>query len=164
MPTFISKGGILHPAKEKVSLKYKGKNSIPKDKLPMGVTISGDALNPGDDFLYDGPDRASLNMLYQEEGGEASTLGQDFRNDPEFIQSVRNRGFNTVDEYLKSIGYDDKKEEEKFSKKASSVQAHELEKRVNEIEVLAGGKDYTGSGEDSIGGFGEAQVRKPTKK
>lgn len=162
MPTFISERGILHPAKEKVSLKYGGDKKIPKKDLPQGVTISGEFLNPGDDFLYDGPDRAALQMIFKETNGDGF-LGSDFKTDPEFLQSVRNRGFNTVDEYLKSIGYDEAKDKKKFEEKASKVQAHEVEGRVNEIEVLAGGRDFTGSKNDIIGGFGDEQIRKPNK-
>lgn len=161
-PTFISERGIFHPAKEKVSLKYKGEKKIAKKDLPPGVTISGDFLNPGDDFLYDGPDRGALQMIHKETNGDG-VLGSDFRTDPEFIQSVRNRGFNTVDEYLKSIGYDETKDKKKFEEKVSKVQAHEVENRVNEIEVLAGGRDFTGSQNDIIGGFGDEQIRKPNK-
>lgn len=162
MPTFISERGVFHPAKEKVSLKYGGSKPIAKKNLPVGVTISGEVLNPGDDFLYDGPDRAALEVIHKETNGDG-ILGFDFRNDPEFIQSVRNRGFNTVDEYLKSIGYDEAKDKEKFEKKAAKVKSHDVEARVNEIEILAGGRDFSGSKNDIIGGFGEEQIRKPNK-
>ena len=101
-------------------------------------------------------------MIHKETNGDG-VLGSDFRTDPEFIQSVRNRGFNTVDEYLKSIGYDETKDKKKFEEKVSKVQAHEVENRVNEIEVLAGGRDFTGSQNDIIGGFGDEQIRKPNK-
>lgn len=163
MPTFVSDKGVFHPAKEKVSLKYNGKKSIARDKLPKGVTISGDSLNPGDDFLYDGPDREALKVIFKE-NPDGSTIGEDFRRDPDFIQMTRTRGFNTVDDYLKSIGYDEAKDTEKFQKKAASVKAHEVADRVSEIEVLGGGKDFTGSGADTIGGFGEERVRTPNKK
>jgi hypothetical protein len=164
MPTFISERGILHPAKESVSLIYNGTKKIAKKDLPKGVTIpeSSEFLEPGKSFLYDGPDRAALQMIFKETNGDGY-LGSDFRTDPEFLQSVRNRGFNTVDDYLKSIGYDEAKDKKKFEEKVSKVQAHEIENRVNEIEVLAGGRDFTGSKNDIIGGFGDEQIRKPNK-
>jgi hypothetical protein len=162
MPTFISERGVFHPAKEKVSLKYKGDKKILKKDLPSGVTIAGDVLNPGDDFLYDGPDRAAMQVLFKE-GGDAGTLGFDFKNDPDFIQMTRTRGFNTVDEYLKSIGYNEEAEKKKFEEKVSKVKAHDIEKKVNEIEVLAGGRDFAGGNNDIIGGFGDEQIRKPNK-
>jgi len=162
MPTFISERGQFHPAKEKVSLKYRGTKKMLKKDLPIGVTISGEVLNPGDDFLYDGPDRAAMQVLFKE-GGDAGTLGFDFKNDPDFIQMTRTRGFNTVDDYLKSIGYNEEVEKKKFEEKASKVKAHDIEKLVNEIEVLAGGRDFAGGSNDIIGGFGDEQLRKPTK-
>lgn len=165
MPTFISKRGEFHPAKESVSLVYKGKVRIPKKDLPKGVTIpeSADSLEPGKSFLYDGPDREALKVIHKE-GSETGTIGTDFKNDPDFIQMTRTRGFNTVDDYLKSIGYDEEKDNKKFEEKAIKVQAHELEKQVDAIEVLAGGKDYAGTGVDIIGGFGEADITKPKAK
>jgi hypothetical protein len=164
MPTFVSEKGVFHPAKESVNLVYQGKKDIARKDLPAGVTISSskEFLKTGDSFLYDGPDRAALAVIFKETNGDGF-LGNDFRNDPEFIQSVRNRGFNSVEEYLKAIGYDEAKDKKKFEEKISRVQAHEVEKKVNEIEVLAGGKDYSGSGNDIIGGFGEEQIRKPSK-
>ena len=165
MPTFISEGGVFHPAKESVGLIYKGDVPIPRANLPAGVTISGSAdfLVKDMQFIYDGPDREALKIIYKE-NPEGSTMGSDFRNDPDFIQMTRTRGFNTVDEYLKAIGYDEAKEEKKFNEKASRVQAHEVAQRVDEIEVLAGGKDYAGAGADTVGGFGDATVKPPKKK
>lgn len=165
MPTFISKGGVLHPAKESVSLIYRGKVAIPRKDLPEGVTIpnSAEFLEPGQGFLYDGPDREALNVMFRE-NPDGSLIGSDFRNDPDFIQMTRTRGFNTVEDYLKSIGYDEAKETAKFNERASKVQSHEVSKRVEEIEVLAGGKDYAGAGADTVGGFGDATVKPPKKK
>lgn len=160
MPTFVSNKGVWYPAKEKIGLVYKGKKSIPKDKLSKSIVINGDVLRPGDPFIYDGADRAALQML-QEEGVE--TLGKDFRRDPEFLQAVRNMGFNSVLEYLKHIGYDDEAEEKKFQEKAAQVEAHEIPARVEEIEVMGGGKDFAGGGNDIIGGFGEERLR-PAKE
>lgn len=161
MPTFISKRGVLHPAKENVSLVYKGTKPIPKEDLPKGITIAGDVLEPGQGFIYDGPDREALRMLH--EAGEES-LGKDFKNDPDFLQAVRNMGYQSPEEYLQQVGYDEKKDEEDFKKKATTVKSHEIPKRVEAIEVLAGGRDYSGEGADSVGGFGEQQVKPPKSK
>ncbi len=164
-PTFISKRGEFHPAKESVSLIYKGKVRIPKKDLPASVTIPGSAefLEPNASFLYDGPDREALKVI-QKEGSETGAIGMDFKSDPDFIQMTRTRGFNTVDEYLKAVGYDEEKDNKKFEEKASRVQAHDVEKQVDAIEVLAGGKDYAGTGADIVGGFGEEKMNKPGKK
>ena len=161
MPTFVSNCGKWEAAKEKINLIYKGKKSIPKEELPQGVTISGEFLNPGDPFIYDGPDREALRYLHSL--GE-DHLGMDFRHNPEFLQSVRNMNFNSVDEYLKWCGYDAAKEQARFQEKIAFVKSHEIPQRVEALEVLAGGRDYTGSGNDTVGGFGEERLNSPTKK
>ena len=148
MGTFVSKEGVWYPAKEKVALKNVGK----KDLVYKGVVIK-----PGEPFIYEGPDRVAVDEL--KKSGE-ETFGHDFRSEPEFLQAVRNMGFNTVDEYLKHIGYDQEKELKKFEDKASSVQAHEVPKPVDEIYIPAGGKDTSGNKEaDIIGGFGDQRIR-----
>lgn len=137
MPNWVSKGGTWHPAKEKVALTdHEGK----------------DGRKPGDPYIYDGADRGALFELFRE---KVEALGQDFKTDPAFIQSVRNQGFNTVDEYLKFIGYDEEKDEKEFKKKAKKVTKHEIEKTVKAIETVGGGQNYYGPGRHRLGGFGE---------
>lgn len=162
MARFVSFRGKMYPANESVSLIYAGKNKIAKEDLPDTVTIPENQkfLEPGQSFLYNGPDREALKMLH-EQGVEY--LGQDFMEDPEFMQISRNRGFNTVKEYLKAIGYDEAKDEAEFKKRASIVSMHELPQRVAEINVLGGGKDMSGNKADIIGGFGEERLR-PAKE
>lgn len=169
MPTYVSDHrGRWHAAKEKVGgLVYKGDKSIPKDKLPDCIKIVGDILNPGDPFIYDGPDREALKELrdqgYDLPSGER-VIGTDFTHNPEFLQSLRTMGFKDVKEYLNYFGYDDKKAENDFNDKADKVMAHEVEKRVDAIEVLAGGRNTAGGGdEDLIGGFGPERERKASE-
>ena len=56
-PTFVSKDGIWHPAKEKIGLV----NRSGKTK-----TIDGKRIKPGDPYIYEGADRAALFVLYQD--------------------------------------------------------------------------------------------------
>jgi hypothetical protein len=146
---------MFFPAIESVSLKYEGKTSIPKDKLSKYITISGDALNPGEMFLYKGPDREAMYML-KEQGVEY--LGQDFEHDPEFLQKVRALNFASIKEYLEFIGYNEGKDRNRFEGLAKKVSIHELPSREAEDFILAGGKDSAGNN-DIIGGFGEPKVR-----
>ena len=131
MPNYVSKGGKWYPAKEHVVLPH---------------------LAGTKNEVYDGPDRAALLVLFKE---KVETLGQDFRTNPEFLQSVRNQGFNSVDEYLQAIGYDADKEEKEFKKKAKVVTKHEIKKKVKAINTLGGGRDFSGGGQDRRGGFGQ---------
>ena len=103
--------------------------------------------------MYKGADRRALYELFKE---KVTKFGTNFRHDPEFIRAVRTMNFNNVDEYLKAINYDEKKSKDDFEKKAEKVAKHDLPKKVEEIKVLGGGQDTTGSSEDRHGGFGEA--------
>jgi hypothetical protein len=155
MAQFISFRGMFFPAIESVSLKYEGKSPIPKEKLSKYITIAGDVLNPGENFLYKGPDREAMYML-KEQGLEY--LGQDFQHDPEFLQKVRAFNFNTTKEYLEFVGYNEDKDRKRFEGLAQKVSIHELPSREAEDFLLAGGKDSSGDN-DIIGGFGEPRVR-----
>lgn len=147
MPSYVSHKGVWYPAKEKVALTNKSKKAF---------TYQGKVINPGDPFIYEGPDREALRELFAE-GQE--TRGQDFRRDPEFIQACRNRGFNTVDDYLAFINYDEAADDKKFKEKAAQVTSHEISERVKELNFMGGGKDTSGAGKSFIGGFGEERLR-----
>jgi hypothetical protein len=54
---------------------------------------------------------------------------------------------------LKAIGYDEKEAKENFDKNSTRVEKHELPTRVNAINSLGGGKDFSGQGNDTYGGF-----------
>ena len=147
MSRWISKDGIWFPAKEKVALK----NITDKVKV-----IGGQTVQPGDPYIYEGPDRAALYELFEQ---KVETLGQDFRYDIELINRVKQLGYNSVDDYAKAMGYDKNKVEEIFNKNASVVTQHELPARVKAIDELGGGTDLSGSGKDIVGGFGDAEVK-----
>lgn len=163
MAQFISYKGMFFPAIEEVALKYEGDKEIPKQQVSKYITFVGDVLKPGMSFIYHGPDRAAMSML--KEAGE-DFLGKDFTKDVEFLELVRKLNFNSVEEYLKFIGYDEKKEKERFEKLAMKVSHHEAPEESQEALILGGGKDYSGSGKDDnnlIGGFGEAKERKKSE-
>ena len=145
MSRYISKGGVWHVAKEKVGLI----NKSGKDKI-----VDGKRIKPGEPYVYDGPDRAGLLAIWQEHKGKSETLGIDFRKDPEFLQSIRTKGFKDLPEFLEFIGYDEIEEEKRFKKEAAQVTKHELPKAVKAIEQEGGGIDTSGGGLDRSGGFG----------
>ena len=143
MPSFVSNKGLWSPAKEEIGLINKSEKVIDYD---------GKKIQPGQPFIYNGPDREALKML---EDSGAATLGTDFRHDPEFRQAVRNQGFENIDAYLKHIDYDEAVDEKKFKEKTATVKAHEIPARVAKINVMGGGKDFSGDkANDVVGGFG----------
>lgn len=142
MPKYVSKEGVWYPAKERIALK----NLSGKTKI-----VDGKEIQPGDDYIYEGADRAALFELFK---AGVETFGQDFRKNPEFLQAVRNQGFQNVDEFLKAMGYDEKKALEEFEKKASVIHKDELPEKVKMVQILGGGQDTSGGGQDRYGGFG----------
>lgn len=143
MPTWISDGGKWSPAKEKLALKNHSKESF---------KYKEQEIKPEEEFIYDGPDREALRIL-NKEGVEF--LGQDFKRNPEFLQAVRNQGFEAgekgVEAYLAHIGYDAKKASELVKEKKAKFSAHEVPALVKEIEVMSGGKDTSGAGNSMKG-------------
>lgn len=161
MATFVSNAGVWRAGKEKVGgLVYKGDKIIKKEDLPKGVIILGDTLKPGDPFMYEGPDRSALSKLHSdgvESNGEV-ILGGDFRNDPDFLQALRNRQFNSVSQFLRAIGFDEKEEEKKYKEKFEKTMAHSIPEQVESLKIVGGGKSFVNS-TNYIGGFGKEELK-----
>jgi len=162
MPNTVSNKGVWHAAKEKVGL-------VNKSDKP--IEYNGETIQPGEPFIYNGPDREAVKMLHEqgfEDPNGNWVMGSDFRNDPEFLKSLQAYGFSSDEEgvakYLKRIGYNEEEDKKKFKERASVIKRHELPKRHDEILVMGGGKSHSGHKEDDmIGGFGPERVRKPAE-
>ena len=141
MSRFVSDAGVWHAGKERVGLVNRSKESI---------EVDGKIIQPGDPYIYEGPDRAALFALWE---AKENTFGEDFRRNPDFLQMIRTRGFKTVNEYLKFVGYDEKVAKERFDKEAAKVSKHELPEAVKRVEKMGGGIDTAGGGLDKTGGF-----------
>jgi len=159
MSRFISKEGEWFPADEKVILVNHSTKTI-KNPSTKGK-YADEKVAPGEQFIYEGPCRAALFELFEE---KVDKLGQSFRKNPEFLQSVRVQGFNNVEEYLNFIGYNKDEAEALFKSKASVVTKHEIGKKIKAIDTMGGGKDFSGQGEDILGGFGDAKIRSAKSK
>jgi len=154
-PTWVSKEGVFHPAKEHAVLPH---------------------LSGTDKEVYDGPDRAAELELAQAHGVDKdgkpklTTFGTNFRKNPDFINFVRQMNYKSIDEYLGDIGYDMEKVERDFKEKASEIVKHKLPVRGPEPAMIGGGTDTSGKGGDLIGGFGQererpaSEVDKPLRK
>lgn len=172
MPKWISDGkGFLYPSKESVGLKNLSDKPLTrkmKDITGKEFTIS---VPPGGDYVYEGPDRAALYQWWEENGRPDSDkmkemegqvkMGEDFKVNPEFVKQYSNArqmfGFNSVDEYLKYLGFDENKLKKQFDEKASIVNVHDMPKRIPESKMIGGGKNYGKdvTVQDMYGGFGD---------
>ena len=142
MPKYISKDGLWFPMKEKCALRN---NSDKPIEYPTG---SGKFIQPQEEFIYEGPDRQAMFELFK---AKQENFGMDFHKDPELINRVRQLGYRDVNQYAKDVGYDAEAVQKRFEELSSKVNLHELPARVEEIEVLSGGSDTSGQGNDRKG-------------
>lgn len=149
MPSFNSKGGVWFPASERTALKNRSTQTIKNPSTDE--KLKDEEIKPGEDYIYSGPDRAALFELWKE---KVETFGQDFRTNPDFLQAVRNMGYTSYKKYLTDISFDEKKLEDEFKEKSGVVTKHELPKKVAALDTLAGGRDFSGAGQDMKGAFG----------
>lgn len=102
------------------------------------------AFDPKTGEIYDGPDRAALEVLKQN-GGD---MGQDALKDPQLLQASRNAGFNSVQEY---ISY--------YAPKPEEVKA--TEEAHKKIVTHASPKPKAGVSGGTKGGFYDAEKETP---
>jgi hypothetical protein len=141
-PSYISRGGELHPATEHAVLPH----------------LSG---TPNE--VYDGPDRAAMAELAEAHGVDDAgkpkkmTFGIHFKNDPDLINRARSLGFKDVKEFAQAMGYNETPETEAKleEEKAKVIVRHVEPKRGRPNKKLGGGTDTSGAGNDHYGDFGE---------
>lgn len=137
MPTWVSKAGKWFPSKE-----FAVNPNYTKEDQEAG-------LPP----VYEGPDRAALEILQQE---GVQYLGQDFRMNPDLIRQSRELGFKTVDEYLEVMhGVKTEGIEKEADKKLQEINQHKNPSRKKSSKELAGGEDRSGKGQHKYGDFGD---------
>jgi hypothetical protein len=162
--------GKWHPAKETVNLVNRSNKDLIIELTDDEGKKFKKTIKPGQPYVYEGPDRAAL-LDWWEQNGKPSvermealagnvTMGEGYRNNQEFLESYAKArqafGFNTVEEYLKYLGYDETKVKTDFAKKASVVTTHEAPNRISEIKRLGGGDNKANPGKDiKYGGFGD---------
>jgi hypothetical protein len=140
MPSYVSDGGVWHPAKEHVVLPH---------------------LSGTDKEIYDGPDRAAMEELAKAYGVDEkgypkeTTFGMPFARDPDLINRAKQLGFTDVKDYADAVGYDAVKAKAEFEKKAAVINKYEPLKRQPERQIDGGGKDLSGQGKDVYGGLGD---------
>lgn len=171
MSTWISdENGQWHPAKERAALKNISDKTIEIEQTAIDGKKYRQAIPPGADYIYEGPDRAAMFQWWEENGRPDAekmkelegnvTFGENFRQNSEFMEQYAKFrtmfGFKDVDEYLKYLGYDKDKAHKRFLEKASQIAIHDLPMRSPEIKTLGGGTDKANPGKNlKYGGFGE---------
>lgn len=172
MPSWISdEKGLLHPAKEQVSLVNRTNKTISIEQTSEDGKKFKMKIKPGAPYIYEGPDRASMYQWWEENGRPTSeqiaampsgsvTMGSNFQTNQEFMDFYAKYrqafGFQNMKEFLDYLGYDSVKQNKRFQEKAQIVNVHELPDRVPEIKKVGGGSDTANPGKNiRLGGWGE---------
>lgn len=106
---------------------------------------------PGENPVYQGPDRAAQQML-AENGGK---LGVPYNLFPELVIQSRQLGFKTVDEYLEVHGWSKEEALKRFEANKKQIVTHADKERKPAVKVQGGGRDYAMQGQDREGGIGK---------
>jgi len=155
MPSWVTDElGRWFPKKEKVALKNNGNEAMVNPSATWSNHY-GEVIQPGEPYIYEGPDRAAMLQLFEE---KTEWLGSDFHMDPELISRVKQLGYPDVESYAVVMGYDRVKAKKRFEEATASINKHEPPPKVKPIDALGGGLDTTGGGQDTKGGFGEPQL------
>lgn len=131
MPTYVSNGGKWTPAQEK--------NVVVKDP------------KTGENTLYSGPCREAVKELAM---AGVEHLGNDYKDDPEFLEMIRARKYESVEEYLRVKGITKEKEAAEFKKRNEETVAHKATPKKRNIITRGGGTDLSGQGNDVHGKIG----------
>jgi len=143
MGTWISKNGVMVPAKEKVGL---------VNNTGKTITVDGKQVAPGEPYVYEGPDRSATEYL-KEQGVES--LGRNFWEDPELIGRVRQIHNCSIKEYMEMMGYNEKTTVDEFNKKLSEVVLHKDPPRKSGNKFNSGGRNTAGNSGHYEGDFGD---------
>jgi len=138
MPKFISDEGVWVPSKEKVALER-----------------INDETGEKEPFIYEGPDRAALEMLKELDLAEQGYMGTHFSENADLYELARAKGYNSVEDYVKKLGYDASKAKALVEKYKKINNTHALPEKVVGKDFPGGGVNTAGTGNDKKGGFGD---------
>ena len=164
--------GLLHPARERgVPLYNRTNKSIKVEQTDDAGKKFIMTVKPGQPYIYEGPDRAAMFQWWEENGkptaeqiknmpNEAITMGSSFQTNQEFMDFYAKYrqafGFQNMQEFLNYLGYDEKKQKERYQKLSQDINLHDLPDRVPEIKKVGGGDDRANPGKNlRYGGWGE---------
>lgn len=154
MPSFISDEGVWVPSKERISLKNETAE-VAINPSVEGSKYHGEEVQPGDDFIYEGPDRAALKMLGELDLAKQGYMGTHFTENPDLFDLARSKGYDNIEDYVKKLGYKSEKAKELVEKYKKTYSTHSGPAKVKGTDFVGGGKNTAGTGNDKKGGFGD---------
>ena len=158
MPRFISDEGVWVVAKERVSLKNET-GAVAVNPSVEGSKYHKEQIQPGEDFIYEGPDRAALKMLQELDLAEQGYMGQHYSESPELFELARTKGYDNVEDYVKKLGYKTDKAKELVKKYKDTYYSHSGPAKVTGTKFKGGGTNTAGTGNDIEGDFGDPKAQ-----
>jgi len=134
MPKYISDNGKWEPAKEKAAI----------------------TNAKGEPEIYEGLDREALKEM---KAGNVES--RHFWEDTEWVNRVRQLHNMSMEEYMKSVGFDANTTRAEFEKKVTEVNTHQDLPRKPGTKFASGGKNTAGGGslEGDFGDLSDAKAK-----
>ena len=126
MPRYNSDLGKWRPAKEKVGLTNEA----------------------GEPYIYEGPDRAALEVLKEQGFEEQGYMGEDFRDNADSIEVAAKFKCADPEEYARKRGWNPEKSKETLEANSKVVHGHKAPERKQATKPQGGGVHIQG-------GFGD---------
>ena len=156
MGQWISDGGIMYPANERVSLKNTSEKMIINPSVE-GSKFYKEEVEPGNDYIYEGPCRDAMKHLV-DQGLDPYTgfIGTHFMMSNEMYEIARAKGYDNVEDMIeKTTNYNAKDAKEKVEAYRKKFNTRKAPERVKAINPPSGGRNEAGTGGDLSGGMGE---------
>lgn len=154
MAKWISEGGMFFPANERVGLTNNTDKVITNPSAEWSMFYN-EEVQPGADYIYEGPCRDALKILREQGLEDLGFLGDHFTQNNDMIELARIKYNKTVEEYAEMMGYNKDKAKELAEKYKKQVFVRLEPKRVPEIKISGGGTNRAGTGGDKAGGLGD---------
>ena len=154
MPKGISEEGMVFAARERVVLRNNTDKVLinPSDE---NSRYHGEEVQPGEEYIYEGPDRGFQELLKEMGAENEGYLGQPFEQNPEMIQLARQKHYTSVKEMVEMEGYDKELTKKRVEEAKKKVNSHKLPEKKPGQKFSGGGRNTTGGGNEIQGDWGD---------
>ena len=156
MAKFISDEGIQYPANERIGLKNETKEMMINPSVE-GSRFYGEEVEPGDDYIYEGPCRDAIKILtdlglYPDPG----FMGEHYTTNNDLINLAKYKHYDTVQDYVKGeVHYDAEEAQNKIKEYREKFFSRKPAERVKPIKPISGGRNTAGTEGSISGGMGD---------
>ena len=156
MGKWISDGGLMFPANERVGLTNNTGKTLTNPSME-GSMFYEEQVADGQDYIYEGPDRDSMKYLKDQGFLEQGYMGTHFMNSNDMFELARAKGYDNVEDYIKkTTAWDEDKSKEVIEKRKKEFFTRKAPERVKAVNLKGGGDNTAPGGSGGIsGGIGD---------